>query len=140
MRVLILIICLFFFLSRGIAQNLELNVQVFSVNLFTSTGESVSCDNFLSSFKSQIHVKELTSKDTLSEIVSFLKGARYFSKNEQIDTRAKFIIYNLHANESKTEICINNFFVLVNGKKVKRATKFLSFLKACLPAKDITYN
>lgn len=122
------------------AQNLGPNVQVFSVNIFTSTTESVSCDNFLSSFQSQLHVKELTSKDTLSAIASFLKGARCFSKSEQIDTRAKFIINNLHDDGRKIEICINNFFVLINGKKVRRAAKFLSFLKACLPAKDVTYN
>jgi hypothetical protein len=73
----------------------------------------------------------INAKDSIQMLDWFLKKIKFAQKKESIDVRAKFIYEK--GDNSKIEICIDSFNVVVNGSLIKPDRKFLGFLKSLVP-------
>src|SRR5205814_6036388 len=105
-----------------------------SVNFYTTAFVAEQCEKFEKAFKDQLVTSKVYANDSIAALDQFLENLKYSTEDESLDTRAKFIFINKTGH--KVTICMDKFYISVNGKVIEKSTEFYSFLRSLIPGKQ----
>ena len=125
--ILICVISLFSLSSTGQKTDKDY-ILALSVELYMNTSAQVSCDNFATAFKSELHVSKIVRQDSLVKFTSFVSNVKYARQNRGIDVRRKFIYES--KDEDKIVVCASANDILVDGRLIKPNKAFIDFLNS----------
>ena len=115
--------------SYSFSQNSDSSgIYVMNVEFNLMTMVQVKCEGFANRFPTMMQQRHTANKDSMAILDSFLKKVKYQKRNREIDVRGQ--VYYIKPGHAPVTICMNDYYIMVNGRLTKENEKFIAFLKS----------
>ena len=132
-NIILIVVSILFSLTAYTQNNKSGYIFALSVDLYINTSSRVSCDNFATVFEKILTANKISQNDSINMFLTFVRNVKYSRKNRGVDVRSKFIFES--DTGSKTIVCSNEHFIIVNGRLIKQNKKFSEFLNSLVHEK-----